>query len=132
MDLNNLILIVEDDLSLQKVLQEKLSQNGFKISLASDGEEGLKKALKEHPSLIILDLLMPRKSGWSMFDDLRKNKWGAYVPVIILTNYSIDDKGIKEVMQNQPSYYFVKTNIKLDDLIEKVKELTIPRESISH
>lgn len=38
MDLNDLILIVEDDLSLQKVLQEKLSQNGFKISLASDGK----------------------------------------------------------------------------------------------
>jgi CheY-like chemotaxis protein len=53
------ILIVEDEPTIIKALSTKLESNNFLISLAGNGEEGLSKALIEHPDLILLDLIMP-------------------------------------------------------------------------
>ena len=116
------ILIVEDELPMLKALSDKFTLEGFEILEAKDGEEGLKTATSKKPDLIILDIFMPVMDGKIMFEKLRQNAWGKTVPVIILTNLNPDDKTLDELMKNGPSYYFIKSKWKLEELVEKVKK----------
>src|SRR3989344_8374219 len=98
MDINNsgkTILVVEDDVSLQKAPIEKLESEGFTILSANNGEEGLKIALRERPNLIILDILMPVKDGIAFLEDIRNDSWGKTAKIIVLTNYSSTDVLLK-------------------------------------
>lgn len=116
------ILIIEDELPMLKALSDKFTLEGFEILEAKDGEEGLKTATSKKPDLIILDIFMPVMDGKTMFEKLRQNAWGKTVPVIILTNLNPDDKTLDELMKNGPSYYFIKSKWKLEELVSKVKK----------
>lgn len=115
---------VEDDASLRKALSSKLILEGFGVIEASDGEEGLSTALREHPDLILLDIVMPDMDGLKMMKKLRETgEWGKRVPIILLTNLNPDDTLINQaVADNEPAYYLVKSNLKISDLVEKIKE----------
>ncbi|HUD08807.1 MAG TPA: response regulator [Candidatus Saccharimonadales bacterium] len=116
------ILIVEDELPMLKALSDKFTLEGFDILEAKDGAEGLEAAISKKPDLIILDIFMPVMDGKAMFEKLREDAWGKTVPVIVLTNLNPDDKTLDQLMKNGPSYYFVKSKWKLEELVEKVKK----------
>ena len=116
-----MILVVEDEAPIRKLLCDKLNNEGFLTVEAMNGEEGLDDAIKIHPDLIILDLMMFKMNGLTMLKKLREDKWGKNAHVMVLTNSS-DNKSVSEIMENQAYDYFVKTNIKLEDFVEKVKE----------
>jgi DNA-binding response OmpR family regulator len=116
------ILIIEDELPMLKALSDKLSREGFLILEARNGEEGLSAAIENHPDMIILDLFMPVMDGKAMMEKLREDVWGKEVPIIILTNLNPDDKTLNEIMASGPSYYFIKSKWRLDDLVKKIKE----------
>ena len=80
--MSQVILIVDDDLELRKLVQSYLVQEGFKAVSASDGREALFVARQERPDLIILDLMMPEMGGYEFIREYRKN---ADVPIIVLT-----------------------------------------------
>lgn len=123
-DTKKTVLIIEDEKPMLNVLSDTLTASGFGIYLARDGQEGLSQALIHHPDIILLDLLMPKMDGMTLMEKLRKDKWGKNAPVIILTNVSADtDKTIKEIIAYQPSYYFVKSDITLEKIVEKIKEV---------
>ena len=115
------ILIIEDELPMLKALSDKFTLEGFEILEAKDGAEGLKIAISKKPDLIILDIFMPVMDGKVMFEKLRADEWGKTVPVVILTNLNPDDKTLDELMKNGPSYYFIKSKWKLEELVVKVK-----------
>ena len=117
------ILVVEDELAYLKLLNSQLTEKGYQVIEAADGKQGLEKAKSENPDLILLDIRMPVMDGMVMLDLLRKEETGKKTKVIILTNIEPDEKIIKEVVQDQPSYYFVKSDIQFDDLLEKIQEL---------
>ncbi len=117
------ILIVEDELAYLKLLNSQLTGKGYRVIEATDGEKGLAKARSEKPDLILLDIRMPVMDGLAMLDRLRKEEWGKKVKVIILTNLEPDDKIIGKVVKDRPLYYFVKSDIQLETLLKKVKEL---------
>jgi DNA-binding response OmpR family regulator len=117
----NKVLVVEDDAVLHKIVCDKLMKENFTVLSARDGEEGLQTALKEHPDLILLDVIMPKMDGLSMLKELRKDDWGKDARVIITTNLA-DDSKISVAMQNGVYDYLVKTEWSLDDLILKVKD----------
>ena len=116
------ILIIEDELPMLKALSDKFTLEGFEIMEAKDGAEGLEAAISKKPDLIILDIFMPVMDGKAMFEKLREDAWGKTVPVIILTNLNPDDKTLDELMKNGPSYYFIKSKWKLEELVAKVKK----------
>jgi len=116
------ILIIEDELPMLKALSDKFTLEGFEILEAKDGAEGLKVATSQKPDLIILDIFMPVMDGKVMFEKLRGDVWGKTVPVIILTNLNPDDKTLDALMKNGPSYYFIKSKWKLEELVSKVKK----------
>jgi len=85
------IAIIEDDLPICSMYEIKLSNVGFDVKTAHNGEEGLRLIELFLPDLILLDLKMPVMSGDDMLEKLRKTDWGAKIRVIILTNISRDE-----------------------------------------
>ena len=118
------ILIVEDEESMLNALSDYLETQDFATLMARDGEEGLGIALKEHPDLILLDILMPKMDGMIMLRKLREDEWGKKAPVIILTNVNPNANTIiNSVLQNEPEYYLVKYDVELEGIVDKVKEV---------
>jgi len=118
---NKTILVIEDERATLQLLTDRLSSEGFNVIEARDGEEGLQKALKEHPDLILLDIILPKIDGMVLLKTLRSDEWGKSIPVIILTNIN-DTKITAEVLENGAYDFLVKTDWKLEDVVKKVKE----------
>ena len=114
------ILVVEDEQSLLSALVAKFSKENFKVIEARDGEQGLERALAEHPDLILLDIVMPKMDGVTMLKRLRRNEWGKKVPVIMLTNLS-DDKKVEEAVKFGSHDYLVKSDWSINDVVKKVR-----------
>ena len=125
------LLIVEDEAVISKPLADELRDEGFEVSTAQNGKEGLALALSEKPALILLDLLMPVMDGTTMMGKLREtNEYGKKVPIIILTNLSASEgKIMTAVTKDEPAYYLVKADWNLSDVVEKVKERLAPLET---
>lgn len=121
MENKKIVLIVEDEKSLREALRDKLTREGFLVLEAKDGEEGLEIALKYHPDLILLDLLMPKMNGAEMAKKLRQDEWGKNVKIIILTNLAEEEK-VKRELENSVYAYIIKNDIRLDQVVGKVKQ----------
>lgn len=118
------ILIVEDDEAMQKAISEVFANQDFTVLSADDGEEGLSISLKEHPDIILLDILMPKMDGMILLQKLRLDEWGKAVPVIILTNVNPNSNSvISSVLQTEPAYYLIKSDVKLEGIVDKVREV---------
>ena len=118
---NDVILIVEDEKSLREVLSSKLVLEGYTVHAAANGQEGLNLALEKHPNLVLLDIVMPVMDGMEMLQELRKDEWGANVPVILLTNLNDSDKEF-ESMEKGAFGYLVKSDWKIDEVTAKIRE----------
>jgi DNA-binding response OmpR family regulator len=114
------VLVVDDNESLTTVLVDKLKLSGLDATSATDGEDGLSKALNIHPDIILLDLLMPKMDGLTMLKNLREDKWGKDCKVIVLSLVEEMDYISKAVDYNVFGY-IVKTNYTLDGMVEKIK-----------
>ena len=115
------ILLVEDEKILRKALKDKLQANKFNVVEAENGKVGLAMSLKEHPDLILLDIIMPVMDGITMLKELRKDKWGKNAKVILLTNLTSAEKKAESIEQNVTDY-LIKSNWTINDLIKKIKE----------
>lgn len=119
--LSKKILVIEDEALLSQVLIDTLTSEGFSVLGAKNGEEGLMLALKEHPDLILLDIIMPVMDGMTMLYELRKDSWANSVPVILLTNLS-DAERVAEALKLKVYDFLVKSDWRLEDLVKKIKE----------
>jgi CheY-like chemotaxis protein len=79
------VLVVDDDENTVRFLSVALSENGYDPVTASDGEEGLKRVEEAKPDLILLDVMMPKKTGFVLFKQLRRKEEYKDIPVIMLT-----------------------------------------------
>ena len=120
-DQKKIILVVEDEEPMQLVLRDVLKVEGYTVLEAKNGIEGLELALKEHPDLILLDILMPKMDGLEMLKNLRADEWGRKVPVIVLTNLS-DNEDIAKAVEEDVFEYFVKTDIRIDEVLARIRE----------
>lgn len=116
------ILIVEDEMYLRIPLAEQLKAGGFEVLGAKDGVEGLEMSLREHPDLILLDVMMPKMNGTEMLQKLREDEWGKNAKVIILTN-SVERDFVKNILGDGVPEYLVKSDWDLSDLVRKVKHV---------
>ncbi|UCG80527.1 MAG: response regulator [Desulfobacterales bacterium] len=82
------ILIVEDEPDIIKFIRSILEENGYTCVGAKDGVEGLELLRKETPDLVLLDLMMPRKGGISVFKELRDDPSMSHIPVVVVTGVS--------------------------------------------
>jgi len=115
------ILIVDDEKDLRDALASILHDEGFDTSQAVDGEEGLRKALTEHPNLILLDVVMPKLTGIEMLEQLRKDEWGSTADVLLFTVVE-DPEIVSKAIALNTYDYLVKTDLSLNEIVAKVKE----------
>ena len=79
------VLIVDDDENLRSILEALLEAEGYEIIQAADGEEGLQQVKTGHPDIIILDGMMPKKSGFQLAYELKNHRAYESIPIIMLT-----------------------------------------------
>ncbi len=115
------ILFVEDEPNLQKAIGEILKQEGYEIFGAFDGAQGIELAKKEKPSMILLDLILPKKDGFEVLKEIKADEELKNTPVIILTN--LEGSGdVEKALDLGATTYLVKANYELDDIVAKIKE----------
>lgn len=114
------VMIVEDDEHISKVYEIKLSKEGYGTSLAVDGEEAVAKITRELPDLIILDLMIPKKDGFGVLEEIKKNPATAGIPVIVLSNLGQQTDQDRAIGLGA-NEYLVKVDYPIQDVINKVK-----------
>ena len=118
-----IVEVVEDEAAERSALHDKLTRKGYAVLDAKDGEEGIEIALREHPDMILLDIRMPKMDGVTMMHKLREDEWGKKASIIILTNFDENNDRLLEVISDQPSYYLMKADTSLDQVLEKIQEV---------
>jgi len=116
------ILLVEDDEQLRRAISDKLADEGFRVREARDGEAGLMTALKEQPDLILLDLMLPKRDGISVLEELRRDSWGQRAKVFIITVLNETDERRARAKTLHALEYIDKSNYQIEDVVQKVRE----------
>jgi CheY-like chemotaxis protein len=80
-----LVLVVDDDPDVREALGDALEDEGFRVLLAEDGQEGFDLMLARRPDLVLLDLMMPRMSGWQLVEAVKQNPAVNKIPIFVLT-----------------------------------------------
>ncbi len=116
------ILLVEDDIALRDVYFARLQAEGYELVVAGNGEEALAMAVKERPDLIVLDVMMPRISGFDVLDILRTTPEIAHTRVIMMTALgSSEDRERGEKLGVDK--YLVKSQVTLEDVVTTIKKV---------
>ena len=117
------IFLVEDDPMLTELYQTKLEMEGFQVTVATDGEAGLKQAKKLKPDLILLDIMLPKLNGFAVLKQLKANRGTAAIPVIVLTNLGGEkaDNDKKLSLSLGASQFLVKNFHLPDDIVGAIK-----------
>lgn len=114
------ILLVEDDDALANVYKMRLETEGFIVLRVPNGEEALASAVEFKPNLIVLDVMMPKVSGFDVLDILRNTPETANIKVVMLTALSQDsDKQKAEKLGADD--YMVKSQVVIADVVERIK-----------
>ena len=116
------ILLVEDDKSLREIYGVRLLAEGYDIVSAGDGEEALAMAIKERPSLIVSDVMMPKISGFDMLDILRSTTETRDIKVIMMTALSSEDQRQRGERLGADRY-LVKSQVGIEDVVRTVHEV---------
>lgn len=115
------ILVAEDNGFLTKIYEVKLESEGYSVIKASDGEETVTLTKSEKPDLVILDLIMPKKSGFDALDEIKADPETKDIPILILSNLG-QDEDIKKGLDKGASDYLVKTNSTIEEVMGKISE----------
>ena len=113
------ITIIEDEMMLQTALSDMLTAEGYQVSAASDGAQGLATIKSVHPDLILLDINMPIMDGITMLKMVRQDPQFTRMKIIMLTNYN-DASKMSDVMNMNVDKYIVKADIKLEEISQLV------------
>ncbi|MFH0853401.1 MAG: response regulator [bacterium] len=115
------VLVVEDEIAMLRAVANSLSESGYEVLEAQDGEQGLTLALEKHPDLILLDLVMPKMDGLTMLKQLREDNWGKRAKVMLLTHMSESDR-VAEALSYGAFQYLHKPEWNLNDIVEQVRK----------
>jgi len=119
---NHKILIIEDDRFLSSLMKARLEKEGFSVTQAFNGEEAMGLLKKDQPDMIVLDLIMPRVSGFEFLENISVDPQISKIPVMILSNLG-QESDIQKVKRLGAVQYFVKVKTSIDELVSHVKEL---------
>lgn len=120
--MNKKILIIEDEPTLQKTLGISLADHGYEVKSALDGELGLAAAREQKPDIILLDIILPKKDGYEVLEELKNDETTKNIPVIILTNLE-GPQDIQRALDMGATTYLVKANYDLKEVIEKIQDI---------
>jgi sigma-B regulation protein RsbU (phosphoserine phosphatase) len=114
------ILLIDDEEDFTLLMRKKLESEGYEVIVASEGEEGVRKAGEAKPDLIICDLRMPKKSGFEVLKEIKSNT-EIHAPFIMLTGLD-DFEQAKEAYAKEADFYVSKT-VDPDKLLSKIRTI---------
>ena len=114
------LLLIEDDVTLVKMYERKFTSDGYEVAIAYDGLEGLEKATKEKPDLVLLDIMLPKLDGLALFKKMRSVPETFNTPVTLLTNFCQDD-AVFECFKLGAVDYLVKADVTPQQVVAKVE-----------
>ena len=126
------VLLVEDDPFLSSLLKNRLQKEGLEVTLAKDGEEALNSLKSGKPDLILLDLILPKKSGFEVMEEMRADPQMQFqeLPIIIISNLG-QPEDISRGQALGAIEYFVKAKTSIDELVQKIKDFLISSKNSS-
>jgi CheY-like chemotaxis protein len=113
------ILLVEDEEIMIDLLMNKLTREGYEVSIARDGVEGLEKMRALKPNLVLLDIIMPKKGGFEVMEEMTKEKNLKAIPVIIISN-SGQPVELDRAKKLGAKDWLIKTEFDPQEVIDKV------------
>lgn len=116
------ILITEDDLLMSRMYQKIFTFEGYEVVIAADGEEGLEKARTEKPTMILLDVMMPKLNGLQVLEKLKMDPELKSIPVIMLTNLA-GQQDAEAAMSKGAVKYIVKSEYEPKQIVTMVKDI---------
>lgn len=116
------ILVVDDDLTLREMYEERLKYDNYVVISASDGEEAIQKAQAELPDLIMLDVMMPKMNGIDVMGSLRQDERTSRIPIIVLTALIQEIDKLKSMMTPKDGY-LIKSEQMPKEVVTKVHEI---------
>lgn len=115
------VLIVEDDVFLRKILATKFGKEGFDVRVAADGSEALALMRQKRPSLLLLDLILPKVSGFEVLTEMRTDSKLKDLPVIVLTNLG-QEEDQERTAELGVIAFMTKADYSINQVVMKVKE----------
>ena len=115
------IVIVEDEKILLKILEEKFREEKFEVFSAMDGEEALVVIKDASPDIIVLDIILPKKDGFKVLEELKLDVKLKQIPVMVLSNLG-QEEDINKALSLGAAGYLVKTQYPIKEVVEKVKD----------
>jgi DNA-binding response OmpR family regulator len=128
------ILVADDELDIRNLIKIILEKNGYQVSVATNGVEALRKAESELPDLILLDVVMPAKSGWEVCRILKSQEKTKHIPVVMCTVLSIllgDKASVKYAEEAGADGYLAKP-FDADELLAVTKRHLEQRKEIAY
>lgn len=116
------LLLIEDDAFLASMYKTKFEQQGFKVMMADNGEDGLVDARRKKPDVIVLELLLPRVDGFTVLTELKRDRATASIPVILLTNLG-QKEDVQKGLGLGAADYLIKTHFKPSETVAAVKRV---------
>lgn len=116
------ILLIEDDPLIMQLYEAAFKFDGYEIATAADGEEGLEKINSWQPTIVLLDVMMPKKNGFEVLDAMKSNEATKHIPVVMLTNLS-EHNDAETAMSKGAVKYIVKAEHTPKQITELVKEI---------
>jgi len=114
------ILVIEDDKFLRKVINKKLSREGYEVIEAVDGEKGLKAIKEEKPDLILLDIILPEMDGFEVLAEIKEDPVLSQIPVIILSNLG-EKKEVEKGLKMGAKDYLIKAHFTPGEIMDKIE-----------
>jgi CheY-like chemotaxis protein len=116
------ILIVEDDALMLRMYQKIFTLEKYEVEVATNGEEGIEKAKSANPTLILLDVMMPKMNGLEALEKLKANPDLQKIPVVMLTNLA-GQQDAEEALLKGAVKYIVKSEHDPKEIVSMVKEI---------
>jgi len=113
------VLLIEDEKIMVDLLQRKLTQEGYEVSVAYDGDEGLKMMKEVKPNLILLDIIMPKMSGFEVMEEIKKDRELKKIPIVVISN-SGQPVEIDKAQKLGARDWLIKTEFDPQEVIDKV------------
>ena len=115
------ILIIEDEEILLTLLQKKLIEEGYDVSIAVNGEQGLEVMRRIMPDIVLLDIVMPKKDGFEVMEEMHKDEALKNIPIVIISN-SGQEVELDRAKELGAKDWLVKTEFDPMEVVEKVKK----------
>lgn len=116
------ILLIEDDPFLIDIYTTKLKESGFKVEVAKEGDEGLRKLKEKKFDLLILDIVLPKIDGWEILRKIKEEIKLKKLKIVVLSNLSQKEE-VKKGLKWGAIKYFIKAHYTPKEIIEEIKKI---------